>query len=143
MFAARFVLAGSILLLASLPAFAQRPGRAPSAGPAFLYPVRPPLSVAPRFLGQRTTGIQFGLSYGLGADYYSGYYYRPTPEYGYYYLGNYYEDTPGVSVRTPLSAPPPGIVPTPNLAGTSSASPGYTYPELINPAANPTVRPNR
>jgi hypothetical protein len=135
MFSTRSVIAASTLLLAAMPAAAQ--------SPRLLYPVRPPLSVAPAYLGASTPGVQFGFSYGLGADYYSGYYYRPTPAYGYYYLGNYYPDTPSLSVRTPLSAPPPGIVPTPNLAGTSSVSPGYTYPDLINPSTNPTIRPRQ
>ena len=121
------------LALGALPASAQSVRSLP-------YPVRPQLSVNPGYLGARTPSIQYGLSYGFGSDYYSGYYYRPTPT-GYYYHGDYYPEIASVSRRTPLSAPPPGIVPTPNLAPTSTTSPDYTFPDLINPASNPTIRP--
>lgn len=133
----RLAFAAALFAISALPAVAQ-PYVSPVARP---YAVRAFPAIG--YSALRGTAFQLGYSYGFGADYYSGYYYRPTSNYGYYYLGNYYPDTPSLSVRTPLSAPPPGIVPTPNLAGTSSVSPGYTYPDLINPSTNPTIRPRQ
>ena len=132
----RLAFSGMLLLLWALPAMAQPYIR----GAPARIPPRPSLSIEPGYLGPRTPGVQYGFSYGFGSDYYSGYYYRPTPDFGYYYLGNYYPESATVTQRTPLSAPPPGIVPTPNLAGTSPTSPDYTFPDLINPASNPTIR---
>ena len=124
----RIALAAAALALTALTASAQ-----PYA--------RGMISANTGYAGLRTAQLQFGLSYGYGSDYYAGNYYRPLSDRGYYYLGYYYPEIATVTRRTPLSAPPPGIVPTPNLAGTSTSSPDYTFPELINPSTNPTIRP--
>ena len=143
MFASRIALAGALMLLAALPATAQPYARGalpPVGGPTISrsYP-----SVSPGYLGIRTPGVLFGLSFGFGVDYFSGYYYRPTPDLGYYYLNNYYPNPATQTLRTPLSLPAPAVAPLPNLAAPSMATPGYTYPDLINPLSNPTIRPKK
>jgi len=133
----RPLLAVALLAVAALPALAQ-PYVSPAARP---YATRPFPAFGYSVL--RGTGFQLGYAYGFGADYYSGYYYRPTSNYGYYYLGNYYPDTTSVTLRTPLSPLPSVVEPLPNLAAPFAGSPGYTYPELINPLSNPTIRPKK
>lgn len=121
----RFALVAALFAISALPAVAQ-----PYVSPTVrLYAPRPFPAI--------------GYSYGFGADYYSGYYYRPTSNSGYYYLGNYCPDTAGVTLRTPLSPPPPAVELLPNLTAPSAGSPGYTYPDLINPLSNPTIRPKK
>ena len=133
----RLALVAALFAISALPAVAQ-PYVSPVARP---YAMRPFPAIG--YSALRVTGFQFGYSYGFGTDYYSGYYYRPTSNYGYYYLGNYYPDTASVTLRTPLSPPPPVVQPLPNLTAPSAGSPGYTYPELINPSSNPTIRPKK
>ena len=133
----RIALATAFLAIMALPALAQ-PYVSPAGRP---YTPRP--FPASGYSVLRGTGFQLGYSYGFGADYYSGYYYRPTSNFGYYYLGNYYPDTAGVTLRTPLSPPPLAVEPLPNLTAPSAGSPGYTYPDLINPSSNPTIRPKK
>ncbi len=133
----RLAFAVVLFAVSALPAVAQ-PYISPVVRP---YTQRPFPAVG--YSALRGTGFQLGYSYGFGADYYSGYYYRPTSNYGYYYLGNYYPDTAGVTFRTPLSPPPPAVESLPNLAAPSAGSPGYTYPDLINPSSNPTIRPKK
>ena len=128
---ARITFATVLFLLAALPAAAQPYARG----------ITPPGSVT--YSGLRAADLRFAYSYGFGSDYYSGNYYRPMSDRGYYYLGAYYPELAGVTRRTPLSAPPAGIVPTPNLTSTSFPSPDYTFPELINPASNPTILSKR
>ena len=146
MFPTRLAFAGALLLLSAVPALAQPYVRgaymgSPRAG--FPYAARPFPSAAPGAdLGLRATGAQLNYAVGYGSDY-SGNYYRPTYDLGYYYLGFYYPDTSGVNLRTPLSPPPPDAVPTPNLTAYSPSSPNFTYPDLINPAMNPTIRPRK
>ena len=133
----RLAFVAALFAISALPAVAQ-PYVSPVARP---YAMRPFPAIG--YSALRVTGFQFGYSYGFGTDYYSGYYYRPTSNYGYYYLGNYYPDTASVTLRTPLSPPPPVVQPLPNLTAPSAGSPGYTYPELINPSSNPTIRPKK
>ena len=143
MFPTRLAFAGALVLLSALPAFAQPFVRGAYAGPRAPYVSRPFPSAAPgAYLGLRTTGFRMNYAFGFGSDY-SGYYYRPTADLGYYYLDNYYPDVSSVNLRTPLSPPPLRAVPTPNLTAYSPSSPNYTYPDLINPAMNPTIRPRK
>ena len=129
--ATRIAFAALLVVVTALPAAAQPSARG-------IGPVGPA-----RYSNVRPADLRYAYSFGFGSDYYSGNYYRPTPDRGYYYLGVYYPEFAGVVGRTPLSAPPPGLVPTPNLASPSAFSPGYTFPDLINPASNPTILPKR
>ncbi len=140
MFPTRLAFAAALLLLSALPAFAQPYVRGAYAGPRVPYVAQPFPSAAPgAYLGLRSTGFQFNYSVGYGSDYF-GNYYRPTTDLGYYYLGFYYPDTASVNLRTPLSPPPTRSVPTPDLTAYSPSSPNYTFPDLINPSMNPTIR---
>ena len=132
----------AVLLTSALPAEAQQYGL---SGPVVVRggsysPSRPGGMISRGgFLGTRSTVNYYGSAYGFGNDYYGGYYYRPMPDYGYYYLGDYYPTYSGEVIRTPLSIPAPGLVPIPNITGVSTTSPTYSYPDLINPATNPTI----
>ncbi len=145
MFRKPVLIAAAVLLLSAIPAAAQQYGFPGLAGgrTAGFTPSRPGgIFNRGGYAGTRSTVTYFGLAYGFGTDY-SGNYYRATPDLGYYYEGYYYPHYTGETLRTPLSGPPSVLVPIPDLAAPSRGSPTYTYPDLINPSTNPTIRPTR
>ena len=111
----------ALLLLSAMPASAQPRGG--YVGPRFLF--TPQLPFAPGSFPAYGGFPSYG---GYGSGYFVPYYYPYYPMYSY---------------RSLPSQPAPSVVPIPNLVSPNPASPDYTYPELINPSSNPTIRPKR
>ena len=138
----RFQIIVAATLLSAIPAAAQQyVVRGPTTG---AYVSRPGgLFVRGGTPGTRSTVNYYSFAYGFGNDY-TGNYYRPFSDLSYVYEGYYYPHYTGDTLRTPLSAPAPApVAPIPNITGVSPYTPGYTYPDLINPSTNPTYRPTR
>lgn len=123
------ILAGvvALLLLSALPVSAQTRGG--FVGPRFMYMPQVPYNPSgfPSNGGFPSYG-SFPSYGGYGSGYFVPYYYLYYPMYSY---------------RTLPSQPAPSVVPIPNLVSPNPASPDYTYPELINPSSNPTIRPKK
>lgn len=140
----RLIFSAAMLALTSASVSAQAPIRGTYPGPRVggsPYAIRPTILGGPGFTGTlRATSFQYTFGFGYGLDY-SGNYYRPLSNFGYYYLGDYYADPGSLSLRTPLSPPPVAAVATPNLVAPAASSPNYTFPDLVNnPDLNPTIR---